>query len=114
MLRASEKEPEGRERKGGGKGRGVRLAKRAKPVSNLNGRLGATTGPDGGGLGGRFGGCVEFEPSGGGVKEGPALLSVLLSFESSFVLENMDGYKEKCRGGATVGYLEGRGREKVE
>lgn len=37
MLSGSEKEPDGGERKGGGKGRGARLAKRETPVSKRNG-----------------------------------------------------------------------------
>jgi hypothetical protein len=40
VLRGSLKEPEGGERKGGGKGLGARLAKRAMPVSNRKGSWG--------------------------------------------------------------------------
>jgi hypothetical protein len=37
VLRGSEKEPEGGERKGGGKGLGGLFANKASPVSNLKG-----------------------------------------------------------------------------
>jgi hypothetical protein len=39
VLRGSEKDPEGGDRKGGGNGRGGRLANSEMPVSNRNGRL---------------------------------------------------------------------------
>lgn len=44
VLRASEKEPEGGERKGGGNGLGLRFAKRAMPVSKRKGVLGSLGG----------------------------------------------------------------------
>jgi hypothetical protein len=107
VLRASEKDPEGRERKGGGKGRGVRLAKRARPVSNLKGRLRGSDGGDesGGGLSGRARSCRSEVGFSGGLVEEPSRLLVSLLFELLSGLENMDAYREKCRDDATVGHL---------
>lgn len=61
----SEKEPEGGERKGGGKGRGVRFAKRARPVWNLKGRGGCF---GCGGEGWEWDSCEDGE--GDGAEEG--------------------------------------------
>ena len=44
VLRGSLKEPDGGDRKGGGKGRGARFAKSATPVSNRNGSFGSVDG----------------------------------------------------------------------
>jgi hypothetical protein len=46
VLSASEKEPDGGERKGGGNGRGERLAKSAMPVSKRNGGAASGEGAD--------------------------------------------------------------------
>jgi hypothetical protein len=100
VLRASEKEPDGRERKGGGKGRGVRFAKRAMPVSNLKGRFAGSAGGSGG-LAGRLGGggCCCPLVSGFPVGVDGELSDFWLSlfFESLLEFGNIDEYNEKCR-----------------
>ncbi len=48
VLRGSLKEPDGGDRKGGGKGRGARFAKSATPVSNRNGSFGSVEGSNSG------------------------------------------------------------------
>lgn len=64
MLRGSENEPDGGDRNGGGNGRGVRFAKRAKPVSKRNGSLGQDSA-----RGGVSPPEVEEEDEGGGDRD---------------------------------------------
>lgn len=58
VLSASLKDAEGGERKGGGKGRGGRLAKRARPVAKRKGTRGKAEGLKGSSSGGAGAGVV--------------------------------------------------------
>lgn len=105
MLSGSENEPDGRERNGGGKGRGVRFAKRARPVSNLKGRFVDSGGCGALGLGGRFSCreccCPSESGLSGGFGEDNSGASVAL-FSVFLGLKNIDGYMEKCRDDVTI------------